>query len=384
MSETMSVQWFPGHMAKTRRIMASNLKLVDLVVELCDARIPQSSRNPEIDKIVGKKPRLMLLNKADCADAAATEQWLTYYRKKGIPAIACDCRSGRGVKNLLPAVREVLADRIASWQEKGMVGRPIRMMIVGIPNVGKSSLINRLSGTRSAKVEDRPGVTRGKQWVSLEEGIELLDMPGVLWPKFEDKIAGERLAFIGSVKDQILDIEYLAVRLLDTLRPAYTGAIAERYRLEAEQVADMEAYELLEAIGRKRGMLDAEMKEKDAAYATRQQEAAKSAEDAKAARQEKLAGELQELMDEFPERVKAARDVPQSVYADAQKNGRSLLDAYLRYDRAEAKKVNAAKAAAASAAESTAGSQRDTAPAQSPNPFMDALARGMKAGLRGK
>lgn len=149
----------------------------------------------------------------------------------------------------------MLADRIASWQEKGMVGRPIRMMIVGIPNVGKSSLINRLSGTRSAKVEDRPGVTRGKQWVSLEEGIELLDMPGVLWPKFEDKIAGERLAFIGSVKDQILDIEYLAVRLLDTLRPAYTGAIAERYRLEAEQVADMEAYELLEAIGRKRGML---------------------------------------------------------------------------------------------------------------------------------
>ena len=143
MSETMSVQWFPGHMAKTRRIMASNLKLVDIVVELCDARIPQSSRNPEIDKIVGKKPRLMLLNKADCADAAATEQWLTYYRKKGIPAVACDCRSGRGVKNLLPAVREVLAGKIAVWNEKGMVGRPIRMMIVGIPNVGKSSLINR-------------------------------------------------------------------------------------------------------------------------------------------------------------------------------------------------------------------------------------------------
>ena len=143
MSETMSVQWFPGHMAKTRRIMASNLKLVDIVVELCDARIPQSSRNPEIDKIVGKKPRLMLLNKADCADAAATEQWLTYYRKKGIPAMACDCRSGRGVKNLLPAVREVLAEKIAAWNEKGMVGRPIRMMIVGIPNVGKSSLINR-------------------------------------------------------------------------------------------------------------------------------------------------------------------------------------------------------------------------------------------------
>ena len=252
MSETMSVQWFPGHMAKTRRIMASNLKLVDIVVELCDARIPQSSRNPEIDKIVGKKPRLMLLNKADCADAAATEQWLTYYRKKGIPAMACDCRSGRGVKNLLPAVREVLAEKIAAWNEKGMVGRPIRMMIVGIPNVGKSSLINRLSGTRSAKVEDRPGVTRGKQWVSLEDGVELLDMPGVLWPKFEDKVAGERLAFIGSVKDQILDIEYLAMRLLDTLRPTYTAALAERYKLDAEAIAEMESYELLERIARLR------------------------------------------------------------------------------------------------------------------------------------
>lgn len=255
MSETMSVQWFPGHMARTRRIMASNLKLVDIVIELCDARIPQSSRNPEIDKIVGKKPRLILLNKSDYADPAATEQWITYYKKKGIPAIACDCRSGRGVKNLLPAVREVLAERIASWQANGMVGRPIRMMIVGIPNVGKSSLINRLSGTRSAKVEDRPGVTRGKQWVSLEEGMELLDMPGVLWPKFEDKAAGERLAFIGSVNDQILDIEYLAMRLLDTLRPEYTAALAERYRLEAETVEELDSYDLLEAIAKKRGML---------------------------------------------------------------------------------------------------------------------------------
>lgn len=255
MSETMSVQWFPGHMARTRRIMASNLKLVDIVIELCDARIPQSSRNPEIDKIVGKKPRLILLNKSDYADPAATEQWITYYKKKGIPAIACDCRSGRGVKNLLPAVREVLAERIASWQANGMVGRPIRMMIVGIPNVGKSSLINRLSGTRSTKVEDRPGVTRGKQWVSLEEGMELLDMPGVLWPKFEDKAAGERLAFIGSVNDQILDIEYLAMRLLDTLRPEYTAALAERYKLETETVEDSDSYDLLEAIARKRGML---------------------------------------------------------------------------------------------------------------------------------
>ena len=160
MNDVGNIQWFPGHMAKTRRIMASNLKLVDIVVELCDARIPQSSRNPEIDKIVGKKPRLMLLNKADCADAAATEQWLTYYRKKGIPAVACDCRSGRGVKNLLPAVREVLADKIAVWNEKGMVGRPIRMMIVGIPNVGKSSLINRILGEKRLIVSNIAGTTR--------------------------------------------------------------------------------------------------------------------------------------------------------------------------------------------------------------------------------
>ncbi len=255
MSEAMHVQWFPGHMAKTRRLMAANLKLVDIVVELTDARIPWSSRNPEIDRIVGKKPRVMLLNKSDYADPAETERWLNFYRKKGIAAISCDCRSGRGVKNLLPAVREVLAGKIAQWNEKGMVGRPIRMMIVGIPNVGKSSLINRLSGTRSAKVEDRPGVTRGKQWVTLEAGVELLDMPGVLWPKFEDKKAGERLAFIGSVKDDILDVEYLAMRLLETLRADYTPALAERYKLPEETVAETPSYELLQAIARKRGML---------------------------------------------------------------------------------------------------------------------------------
>lgn len=255
MSESMHIQWFPGHMAKTRRLMAANLKLVDIVVELTDARIPWSSRNPEIDRIVGKKPRVMLLNKSDYADPAETERWLNFYRKKGIAAISCDCRSGRGVKNLLPTVREVLAGKIALWNEKGMVGRPIRMMIVGIPNVGKSSLINRLSGTRSAKVEDRPGVTRGKQWVTLEAGVELLDMPGVLWPKFEDKKAGERLAFIGSVKDDILDVEYLAMRLLETLRVDYAAALAERYKLLEETVAETPSYELLQAIARKRGML---------------------------------------------------------------------------------------------------------------------------------
>lgn len=257
MSESMSVQWFPGHMAKTRRMMAANLKLVDIVVELRDARIPKSSSNPEIRKIIGKKPRLILLNKSDYADPAVTEQWVTLYRNKGITAIACDCRSGKGVKNLVPAVKSVLADQIAHWNERGMIGRPIRMMIVGIPNVGKSSLINRLAGSRTAKVEDRPGVTRGKQWVALEGGTELLDMPGVLWPKFEDKIAGERLAFIGSVRDQILDVETLAMRLLDTLRPTYSAALMERYKLDETAVNELDSYDLLEEIGRKRGMLQA-------------------------------------------------------------------------------------------------------------------------------
>ena len=235
MSETMSVQWFPGHMAKTRRIMASNLKLVDIVVELCDARIPQSSRNPEIDKIVGKKPRLMLLNKADCADAAATEQWLTYYRKKGIPAMACDCRSGRGVKNLLPAVREVLADKIAAWNEKGMVGRPIRMMIVGIPNVGKSTFINSLAGKAAAKTGNKPGVTKGKQWIRLNKSVELLDTPGILWPKFEDQSVGLRLALIGSIKDEILNIEELASELIKFMTKNYSGVLADKYGINEDQ-----------------------------------------------------------------------------------------------------------------------------------------------------
>ena len=253
MSETMSVQWFPGHMAKTRRIMASNLKLVDIVVELCDARIPQSSRNPEIDKIVGKKPRLMLLNKADCADAAATEQWLTYYRKKGIPAVACDCRSGRGVKNLLPAVREVLAEKIAVWNEKGMVGRPIRMMIVGIPNVGKSTFINQVAGRKGAKAENRPGVTRGKQWITVDQGLLLLDTPGILWPKFEDPEVGMRLAYTGAVKEDVIDTETLACHFIALLAKYYPQTLSERYKLEAPEGAD--GYDLLQLAGKKRGYL---------------------------------------------------------------------------------------------------------------------------------
>ena len=255
MAEIVPVQWFPGHMAKTRRLMQANLKLVDLVVELTDARIPQSSRNPELDRLLGKKPRLLLLNKSDSADEEETRRWLQWYKDRGVAAIAADCRTGKGLGQFLPAVRSILEERIAQWEARGEMGRPIRMMIVGIPNVGKSSLINRLAGGKRAKVEDRPGVTRGKQWVSLAGGVELLDMPGVLWPKFQEPEAGERLAFVGSVKDDVIDIEHLAVRLLEVLAPREGEKLAARYRLTAEEVAESEPFDLLELIGRRRGML---------------------------------------------------------------------------------------------------------------------------------
>ena len=188
MSEVSSIQWFPGHMAKTRRLMQKNITLVDAVVEITDARIPYSSRNPEMDRLVGQKPRLIILNKCDAADENITAMWLDYYKKKGVLALATDCRSGKGVQKFLPLLKELLKEKIERWNNKGMVGRPIRIMIVGIPNVGKSSFINKMAKSKMAKVEDRPGVTRGKQWVSLGKELELLDMPGVLWPKFEDKL----------------------------------------------------------------------------------------------------------------------------------------------------------------------------------------------------
>lgn len=263
MSEAISVQWFPGHMAKTRRIMTKSLALVDAVVEIIDARIPFSSRNPEMDRLVGKKPRLIILNKSDAADEAVTARWLDFFKRRGVSAIAADCKSGRGVNRFIPALKELLKDKIDKWQSSGMVGRPIRIMIVGIPNVGKSSFINRLSGKRSAKVEDRPGVTRGKQWVSLSQGLELLDMPGVLWPKFDDKQVGENLAFTGAIKDNIMDIEYLACRLLQLLYNDYSDRIIERYGIELDGIeqdlnslSDLsEGFEILNRIGKKRGFL---------------------------------------------------------------------------------------------------------------------------------
>ena len=252
--EAVDIQWFPGHMAKTRRLMKENLPLVDVVVEITDARVPASSRNPEMKNLVGGKPRMVVLNKCDMADEALTAEWIEYYRTKGVRAVAMDCRSGKGLNKLVPTVKEVMKKELEKRAAKGMEGKPIRMMIVGIPNVGKSSFINRVAGGKRAKVEDRPGVTRGKQWVTLEKGIDLLDMPGVLWPKFDDKTVGEHLAFTGAIKDDILDTELLAMRLADLLNREYHSLLCERYRLTDEETAGIEPYDLLSLIGAKRGM----------------------------------------------------------------------------------------------------------------------------------
>lgn len=255
MTEAPSIQWFPGHMAKTRRLMRESLRLVDIVVEVIDARIPISSRNPELPGLVGQKPRVVLLNKCDAADDAITRDWCSYYKEQGVVAIPTDCRSGKGIRQFVPAVKEILRPQLERRAQKGMQGAPIRMMIVGIPNVGKSSFINRMAGSRRTKVEDRPGVTRGRQWVNLENGIDLLDMPGVLWPKFEDKRVGEYLAFTGAVKDNVVDIELLSMRLLELLNGRYHRLLCDRYKLTDEETAEIEAYDLLKLVARKRGML---------------------------------------------------------------------------------------------------------------------------------
>ena len=247
------VQWFPGHMAKTRRLIKESLPMVDAVTELLDARVPVSSRNPELDEMTGKKPRIVLLNKCDVADERATQQWINYFNNKGMAALAVDCRSGKGLQNYRPLVRKVLADKIKANEEKGMAGKPLRMMVVGIPNTGKSSFINRMAGANKAKVADKPGVTRSNQWFNIGNGIELLDTPGVLWPKFDDPVVGDRLSFIGSVKDEVVDVETMAVRLIEVLAKDYTQLLLERYKLNS--VEGYEAYEILELIGRKRGML---------------------------------------------------------------------------------------------------------------------------------
>jgi len=248
------IQWFPGHMAKTRRLIAANLKLVDAVVEIVDSRAPLSSRNPEMDFLTKGKPRMILLNKSDLADDKATQKWINYFRSIGAEAMAVDCKSGKGVKNLIPNVKKTVLSELMDKREKsGMTGASVRLMIVGIPNVGKSSLINRLAGGKRAKVEDRPGVTRTKQWVKLEGSAELLDMPGVLWPKFEDQSAAVRLAFTGAISDDILDIETLAMKLLSYLAENYPQSLKERYKIEFSE--NDKGIDLLEKVGRKRGMM---------------------------------------------------------------------------------------------------------------------------------
>ena len=255
MSEAQTIQWFPGHMTKTRRKIQASLKLVDAVAEIIDARIPVSSRNPELHKIIENKPRIILMNKCDMADPSQTARWVSYYQKEGVLAIPVDCKSGRGLNQFIPKVRELLKDRIIQWEQKGLVNRTIRVMIVGIPNVGKSSFINRMAKQNRAKVEDRPGVTRGNQWFTIGKAFDLLDTPGVLWPKFDDPNVGEKLAFTGAVKDQIVDTEQLASRLLEVLRDEYSAMLAARYKLEKYDLRPLQGYELLELIGRKRGML---------------------------------------------------------------------------------------------------------------------------------
>lgn len=252
-SQKQTVQWFPGHMAKTRRQIKESLSLVDGVVELRDSRIPRSSLNPELNDLIGNKPKIILLNKADLADERTTSEWLSFYKSKGVPAIAVDCRSGKGLNLFRQTVNEVLADKIKSNNEKGMVGKSLRLMVVGIPNTGKSSFINRMAKGGKAKVEDRAGVTRHNQWYVIGDKIELLDTPGVLWPKFEDPEVGYKLAFTGGIKDDILDIEELAVKLLEILRDDYSEMLSERYKIK--DFSDLSGYELLELIGRKRGML---------------------------------------------------------------------------------------------------------------------------------
>ena len=253
-NDIKTIQWFPGHMAKTRRAISANLKLVDAVAELIDARAPLSSRNPEIDTLTARKPRIVLLNKCDLADANATAAWVSYFKRENVTALAVDCKSGKGLNKLMPTLKAtVLRELMEKRERSGMGGAPIRMMILGIPNVGKSSLINRLAGGKRAKVEDRPGVTRTKQWVKLQDNTELLDMPGVLWPKFEDQSAAIRLAFTGAISDDILDIETLAMKLLSYLAESYPQSLTERYKIELDESDDGLA--LLEKVGSKRGMV---------------------------------------------------------------------------------------------------------------------------------
>ncbi len=249
------IQWFPGHMAKTRRLISENLKEVDIVIEILDARIPYSSKNPEITRLIGDKPSLTILNKASLADKAITQKWIDYYKSQGKYAISVDCITGEGLSLISGAVKRILADKLERYENKGM-NKKLRAMFVGIPNVGKSSLINKICGSKKAKVENRPGVTLNKQWIPTNIGFDLMDMPGVLWPKFEEKAVGENLAITGAIKDAILDTEYIAVVLCSRLKELAPELFMARYKIKPEELDACEMdYEIFELVGKKRGFL---------------------------------------------------------------------------------------------------------------------------------
>lgn len=249
----MNIQYYPGHHTKTRRQIEEDVKFVDLVAELLDARIPISSRNPDIDRIVGGKPRLVILNRADQADPTMTAQWSRYFRAQGCHVIETNAKEGKGIPAFSAAIREAMKEKIEQWNAKGQVGRPVRAMVVGIPNVGKSTFINKVAKRKSAKAGDKPGVTRGKQWVTVDKGLELLDTPGILWPKFEDEVTGMHLAFTGAIRDEVVDSETLASALMALLAERYPAALEERYRVAPQP--GQEGWELLEQAAKKRGML---------------------------------------------------------------------------------------------------------------------------------
>lgn len=249
MAYESDIQWFPGHMTKTRRMIEENLRLVDAVVEIVDSRIPESSRNPVINELVSSKPRILLLNKCDYSDDSATNRWREFYEKQGFGVLVCDCRSGKGINKFLPMLKSRLSALLQKRREKGNIGKALRIMVVGVPNVGKSSFINRMANAKKVKVEDRPGVTRGKQWVTIDKEVELLDMPGILWPKFDDKRVALNLAFTGAIKDDVTDVEALAMELGAYLSEHYPEKLKERYKLDSFEG------NILELIARKRGMM---------------------------------------------------------------------------------------------------------------------------------
>ncbi len=249
----MNIHWYPGHMTKTRRKMEEDLKLVDAVCEILDARIPLSSRNPDIASICGTKPRMVILNRTDLADPNMTARWAEHFKSLGFAVVCTDCKSRKGIDRFVPAMRELLAEKLQRYAEKGYVNKPLKLMIVGIPNVGKSTFINQISGRKGAKAENRPGVTRGKQWVTVDQGLLLLDTPGILWPKFQDEEVGRRLAYTGAVKDDVVDLETLACHLMEMLHCRYPQALLDRYKIDMPQGTP--GYALLEEGARKRGFL---------------------------------------------------------------------------------------------------------------------------------